>query len=114
MPPQKDQLVRPVKDDPAQDMVQGVAKGATHLAKETAEGFKDFFGKPIEGAKKDGIAGLARGMKDGITGGLTHQAAAWQGMAHHVGDGLGGTLESIGIHGIGLQEFQHFQRMRTW
>mmetsp|Transcript_57459 Transcript_57459/g.91382 ORF Transcript_57459/g.91382 Transcript_57459/m.91382 type:complete len:144 (+) Transcript_57459:1-432(+) len=29
-------------------------------------------------------------------------------MAHHVGDGLGGTLESIGIHGIGLQEFQHF------
>jgi hypothetical protein len=91
----------------------GKGNGVT-FAHELSEGMKGAFLKPMEGAKKDGFVGWARGMRQGFVGNVKHTTAAWGGLANQAKDvamqvkgGFADTLDGLGVHGIGLQEFQH-------
>jgi len=89
-------------------------KGTGKFISQLAKGGQGMFLKPLEGAKKDGIFGLATGVKKGIESNIKHTTSAWQGMASDVKgvaldvqSGIGGTLGGLGVHGIGLSELQN-------
>jgi hypothetical protein len=102
-----------VEKDPKEEAAKrasigdGLTKGTATFLEESKAGVTAAFWKPIEGAKKGGIKGWANGIKEGAEGNIAHTVAAWQGMTKEIGQGIGSSFDQLGMHGIGLNEFQN-------
>jgi len=96
------------------NVVEGVLKGGDVFVNKLGQGFKSAFAKPMKGAKQDGIAGLAKGMQKGFRSHIKHTTAAWTDLAGNVKSGVAGTLGEMGIHKLGLRDFQNILLVQPW
>ena len=60
--------LKAAQDNPAQNVIDGVAKGTDYMARTVAHGFAGLIGDPYRGLKKGGVAGFTKGAVSGVSG----------------------------------------------
>mmetsp|Transcript_59804 Transcript_59804/g.129553 ORF Transcript_59804/g.129553 Transcript_59804/m.129553 type:complete len:275 (+) Transcript_59804:117-941(+) len=91
------------KEEEPQHLGEGVVAGVTGLGRGLADGFKDLTSKPMEGARKDGAMGFAKGLGQGALGFGTKATSGTLDLASSLLAGAKNTPDAIGKR---VQEFQ--------
>lgn len=94
-------------------MITGTLQGFKGGAIEMAKGLSGIFTKPYLGAKEGGVAGLFKGIGQGLLGAVTSPVTAVLKVGTSVVQGIEGTVTTIGKGGISHQGRIRFPRYIT-
>ena len=90
-----EQIERLTVTQPPRHVGEGVVGGVAGLASKCLRGFSHLVNDPLEGAAREGVSGLLKGLGTGLSGAIHHPVEGMALLSRHLGDGFRHTPDTI-------------------